>query len=595
MDAKSKSLSFLSNEGLVTIPFFQRSYVWAEDNWEDLLADLLNFKKSHFLGSLILKQQPPRSGEPKEVHVIDGQQRLTTLSVLVKALYDSFADDLKRNCEISVRSNLFHKQYQTDSEYFVKIQHSHVDAAFFQQVIRFGIDDVNITEEELTDNRIIKCYWFFRRKLSDIEESIRKRLFNSILDQENKMLVVIDLTRDDDEQSIFDTINSAGVRLSSADIIKNSLFQKLLEIQKDQSKAAAIYRRTWEKSFLNDEETISYWERERITGRLKRDNIELLLHAIAVIKGFYDPDKHTLSDLSQLYKEMIDEFSDVKSLTEFIEEICEYSSIYKDKILEFESTTLFDFKNYNQRLFHILEASQISTFHPFILFLHKKYGNNEIKVTKLLFDLERYLVRRIIGKAETKGYNKICRDFIDDPESIEPKLEKDSIVIEGLKGITNKSAAIILFWVELARRAKEKKFDTKELKYSYSLEHLMPQKWEEYWTDIPSKKTPDGLEMNDDQAKADRYEKIYWIGNMTLLTSSLNTSLRNYSYEIKMNGEGRKKGIKAYSDLSITKHDLVELFDSGDKTWDEEKIIARTNALFTEIDSIWGITASVIK
>src|SRR4051812_46086537 len=91
MDAGAKSFTFLGNEGQVTIPFFQRGYVWNEANWTDLLTDLLtdlfNANRRHFLGSLILKQQRSASGEPKNVTVIDGQQRLTTLSILLKALF----------------------------------------------------------------------------------------------------------------------------------------------------------------------------------------------------------------------------------------------------------------------------------------------------------------------------------------------------------------------------------------------------------------------------------------------------------------------------------------------------------------------------
>ena len=87
MKAEAMSLTFLGNEGLVRIPFFQRGYVWNIENWDDILTDLLDFNKSHFLGSLILKQLEKQTGKPKEVLVIDGQQRLTTLSVLVRTLF----------------------------------------------------------------------------------------------------------------------------------------------------------------------------------------------------------------------------------------------------------------------------------------------------------------------------------------------------------------------------------------------------------------------------------------------------------------------------------------------------------------------------
>lgn len=590
MEAKAKSFTFLSNEGMVRIPFFQRGYVWDENNWEDMLTDLFNANKSHFLGSLILKQQLPKSGESKEVLVIDGQQRFTTLSILVKALYDTFTGDLKKNCEITIRTHLFHKRYQTDSDYLIKIQHSQVDAEAYQKVIRADIEGSPIGAANDISNKILLCYRYFFKELQNKSEEERKNLFNRILDPENKMLVVIDLTEKDDEQAIFDTINSAGVRLSCADIIKNALFQKAIQLFNSQDEATALYKKTWEK-VLADEETIKYWERERLTGRLMRDNIEILLHCIAVIKGFYDPDKHTLSDLSKLYKEQIAIYSsaEAEELASFIDEIKEYANIYRNRISAFDNSTLFSFNDSNQRLFHILDVLQISTFHPFILFIFKESKDDEDNISRSLSKLEKFVVRRMISNQEAKNYNKLCKDFINNPDLLVEKMNEttDEQVSAGLKSISNKNAALLLFWVELYRRSNDNKFDTKELKYNYSLEHIMPQKWEEYWTQMPEKKNTDGSTMSSGEAKKDRYDKIYWIGNMTLLTSSLNSSLRNYVFEKKMNGEGRKKGMKAYAALSITKDDIVSKFESGDTAWDESKIADRTLSLSQEIIQIW--------
>jgi hypothetical protein len=195
----------------------------------------------------------------------------------------------------------------------------------------------------------------------------------------------------------------------------------------------------------------------------------------------------------------------------------------------------------------------------------------------------------MIAQKETKNYNKDCKAFIKNPDAILDKTETtDEEISNGIRKISNKSAALLLFWVEIYRRSRNNKYDIKELKYTYSLEHIMPQKWEEYWKNIPQKKNPDGSTMTEEEAKSDRTNKIYWIGNMTLLTSSLNSALRNYVFEKKMNGEGRKKGIKAYATLSITKDDIVEPYDKGDKNWDEEKIIKRTNNLEKEIMEIWN-------
>jgi len=594
MKAEAKSLRFLSFEGKVKIPFFQRSYVWDKDNWEDLLSELFNETKSHFLGSILLKQLPSLSGEPKQLEVVDGQQRLTTLGILLKALYDTFPPEWRKNCEDQIRSILFYRKDYTSTNYEIKIEHSQVDANAYQRVIQANIDN-NLPPEPVNENshKILQCYHYFLKELQNKFKDEIKDLFNRILNENNKMLVVIDLVEgSDDEQAIFDTLNTAGVRLSPAEIIKNALFQRVIKVFGSKESAIDLYKKTWEKTFLVDEDTVKYWETERLTGRLTRDNIEILFHCIAILKGFYDPDKHTLADLSKLYKEGIAKKNLENELKEFINEIIKYADIYRNRILTFDSSTLFSFDDPIKRLFHILEVLQISTFHPFILFVFKEYRNHEPRVEHLLSNLEKFVVRRMISNQETKSYNKLCKDFINNPDLIVNKLSEttDEQILNGLRSISNKNAALLLFWVELSRRNKDRKYDTNELKYNYSLEHIMPQKWEEHWKDIPKKHNADGSEMTDEEAKKDRSNKVYWIGNMTLLTSSLNSALRNYVFEKKMNGEGRKKGMKAYAYLSITKDDIVTPFENDNIVWDENKIIARTANIEKEINQIWGNT-----
>jgi uncharacterized protein with ParB-like and HNH nuclease domain len=590
MEAKAKSFTFLGNEGSVKIPFFQRAYIWDEDNWNDLLSDLLNENKTHFLGSLILKQERSLTGEAKEVLVIDGQQRLTTLSILLKALYDSFSDEIRNNCILPIRTHLFYKKNQTDSRYFVKIQHSHIDSQAYYKVIRGGIDEELFDLTQEPSNKISWCYKHYMFKMAEMSEDMRKKLFNIITNSENKMLVVIDLEKDDNEQAIFDTINSAGVRLTSADIIKNALFQKAIQIL-EEKEAIKLYNETWCKVFLIDDETSNYWDSEKITGRLKRDNIEILLHCIAVIKGFYDPDKDTLDELSDLYKKEIAKIRNKEELQAFVNDVTEYAKIYKEKIPSFDYSTALSFVDNVQRLFHILEVLQVSTFHPFILYLFKTHEKDRTELNLRLNELEKFVVRRMIAKEETKSYNKLCKEFIANESVLVKKLAETTPekVSTGLRNIQNNYAALVLFWVELNRRFKDHKYDNNELKYSYTLEHIMPQKWEEYWKDIPDKILHDGTAMNAEDSKKDRYNKVYWIGNMTLLTSKLNTALRNYVFENKMEGEGGKKGIKAYADLSITK-EIVSAYDNGRKVWNESDILKRTKAFEVEIESIWGIS-----
>ncbi len=592
MDATGKSFTFLSNEGLVEIPFFQRNYVWGEDNWRDIFEDL-STKKNHFLGSLILKQQQSLTGEPKSVLVIDGQQRLTTLSVLVKALYDSFDETTRENCLVSVRSNLFYKQYQTDAQFKVRIKHSHVDAASFLRVMRAGLDAPRLENNEPVTNKIMQCYRYFRNRIGVTPADDQKALFNRLVNHDHRMLVVIDLSADDDEQSIFDTTNTAGVRLSAADIIKNALFQRAMRLMAE-VEVVELYSATWRAVFSADDETVEYWDQERVTGRLTRDNAEIVLHAIAVTAGIFDPDEHSLSNLSALYKTRISQLADAGSLRQFVHDICSYAKLYRERITAIERTTALSFGNYWLRVLHILDVLQLTTFHPFVLYISKTCASDERRLKQLLNGLERFVVRNMLSRGETKNYNKLCKEFIADPDSVITRASaiKDDDVLVGIETVTNKIAALLLFWVELHRKHNDAKFDRFDLTFNYSLEHIMPQKWEHHWSELPPKANSDGTPMSIEANKVDRTKKIYSLGNMTLLTSALNSSLKNYAFEKKVNGDGRKKGIRAYGSLSITHDDIVVPFERGDRVWDESRIVNRTKELGREILAIWGSTPS---
>lgn len=94
------------------------------------------------------------------------------------------------------------------------------------------------------------------------------------------------------------------------------------------------------------------------------------------------------------------------------------------------------------------------------------------------------------------------------------------------------------------------------------------------------------------QAEVYRSECIYSIGNMTLLTKSLNSSIKNRSFKEKIEGHGKVPGIENLSSLFITTTDIIIPFKAGDNVWDERKIIAREQKLFQEILSIWALTKS---
>lgn len=590
MEAREKSLNFITKEKKIVIPFFQRPYVWTEDNWKELFDDLMR-DKSHFLGSLIIKQQK-RTGEVGEALVIDGQQRLTTLSILIRAIYDCFDEELQKNTRDKVNNCLFYKVQDTDGEWHVKINHSRIDREFYAKVI-------NGERPQGTDggHKIPECYRYFASRLKSLPPDAVKGLFNKILDDDNKMLVVIDIKDNEDEQSIFDTINTAGVKLTAADSIKNNLFQRGFELFGNGSKTVEkFYDEYWDKIFLCDKETVEFWSEERATGRFMRGNIEIFLQAYAVIKRIYDPSEDTLSDLTAKYKAYFASSFTKGNYEERLKELAEYAKHYKKNIIVCGKGTDYGYGDKRTRLFHVLQVNDISTFHAYILYLFYEYGNDEEALDARLAELERYVVYNALTNAtdKKKNYNKLCVDFIQGTKNPKDELKeiKRADIYAGLRGISNKYATLWLFYVELYRRASEGKHDTQTLNYVYSLEHIMPQRWEQYWGGVKFTDNA-GDEITDAVAgRQNRTDKIYSIGNMTLIRSQLNSSLRNYTLDRKIKGDGKKRGLAYYAELTITKRDIVEKYSDG-AVWNEKTINDRTESLTDEIMACWGLTETV--
>lgn len=573
MKANESNFGFMKNESMIEIPFFQRAYVWGQDEWQQLYDDLLdsfNTKKEHFLGSIILKQLPTQAGEGSHRSLIDGQQRLTTFSILIKSLYDNLPDDEKPD----YNEYLFGKPIKDKKP---KLKHSKINANAFNEVLKATNSAI-----ENKNDKILECYKHFCSAIKNLDNF--KEFMDFILD--SQLWVVINLGQDEDEQKIFDSINSTGVKLTATDIIKNALFDKVIKLTINYE---TLYKDYWESVFEN--ENTDFWDSEVATGRLKRTQSEIFLHAFAIIKGFFDAEK-SLEKLSASYKDEIKNLSE-ETMKIFLKELKQYANIYFNfpKIVfssDKNKATNFAFDDYELRLFHILKVADVNTIMPLLLKLKALYGKDEKTLKECYEVLEIFIINCYISSATTKDYNKLFAKMtleLDDKNPIisiknhlkeraTTPLPNHSQIEDSLKSaakkLDNKRAKLVLFWIELFRRHNNPN-DIKELTYKYELEHLMPQEWQTNWVNIgKDKETAETL--------------IYQIGNMTLLNGSLNASISNAKWIEKLGNEKSKKNcIKKCADLLVTR----EILDK--KEWNAQEIGTRTKNLIKDFFEIWDI------
>ena len=604
-------------ECFLEVPFFQRAYVWNQDNWEQLLNTLSQESSSIFLGAVILQKREKDGSRVKSYAVIDGQQRLTTLSILLCACYDHVKNDrsLPHMMAKRYRHAVEDMLHTIDGDQFgLKMVHSVFDRDAFKLVVdqRDEVPDdaceggVYHPERGIRDNSgfiknedespIVACYNFFYQKLRARSEDFRRALMDKLTSDldSNQFLVRVELTKDEDAQAIFDVINSTGVRLTHADIIKNDIFRLLLERMGDSKESEAqvkdLHEELWAEVFLADAEAREYWEKKSGKGDRQRPNIELLLHDFACIRGIYNPEEHKFEQLSKVYREAIKDYSE-DQLIKLLNEIRSYAETYR-KTFALGRQDTYKYDDSVKRLVHILSELKINTFNPYVLKLVHKGLSEASK--KELADLETLVVRAAIVHSIpcTKNYNKFCHQFLMGNYGPKALLANpdyyldDARVAESLADLRsdNSLPTLLLFWIELYR-IKGALSSNEELKYRYSLEHVMPTKWKEHWDEIPVYGEGDVVETDAWKRERVRARAIQSLGNMTILKKALNSKLRNKNFSVK-----KEEVLK--NDLAMLRV-ASEVYSATAESWDERTIRARTKALAKEIVKIWPLEASV--
>lgn len=494
--------------------------------------------------------------------VVDGQQRLTTLSILMKVL------SLKK-CE----TRKFDRQFILVDDKPAML-HNHNDEAAYNRIMML---------EELCDlpekDGVTKAYCFFREHAN--AEILN---FDSICNL--IYFVGIDLNYDEDEQQIFDTINSLGVRLTTAELLKNYIFGR------DDIES---YQKDWLEIFEKDEETRAYWDQVVTTGRYTRPFIGLFFYAFLMIKiqdskyGVSAENKLQYSKVDRLfesYKAFIKKYGGGDKVT-ILKEIRTYALAFRNAVspkpLEDELLAEAGVSQLNAIMF----ALDTATLIPYVLYLEMNVPDQNVR-NEMYDYLESYIMRRLVTRQTIKNYNRLFSErlilnrvltkenliqSILDNDATVNYMPTDTEVAEAFHTsvLTNRYATGVLYLIESKIRNRDKQ-SVRLLGISkYSLEHLMPKRWQNNWT------------FTGDSDLAEKRDRtLLTLGNLTIITQSLNASIRDACWDVKKEGIGNRGGLKKYADGIEILSDYL-----NESVWNEETIRKRADDLAQKALKVW--------
>ncbi len=607
------------------VPFYQRAYVWTlEDQWEQLWDDIrekaeariANRKTTpHFLGAVVLDPQPKESLIGVDVlHIIDGQQRLTTLQYILAAVlltlrrtgqtgFTNIVSDCVRNGNPDTMRNPMVEKY--------KVWPTFRDRQSFTLALEAGdLDELrarfpaHFTQRgELRQIGVdhppaLAALWYFTRCFeswltTEVGENTARTEALILAILRDLKVVSIVLEADDDAQIIFETLNGRGAQLHATDLIRNYLFMRA---DRDGVDSESLYDTLWSPF------EAEYWATEQRRGRMKKPRLEWLIHTSL------QAELHEEIDLARLYFEYR-RFASAGATPPTAEKqlltLTEYAKHYKELVSGTGSSPVAKF---GRRI----APYDITTLHPLALMISASSIPDAAK-NEMFTDLVSYLVRRALCGLTYKNYNNVFLMTLRQLHSAGATPAALRAILGGLAGEASRwpqdgefraaclSASLYYGRLETPRirailtelesqlrvvvRSEEPVVpDLSQL----DVDHIMPRSWFAHWplpdgTSATSHEATEigllsltGEEPNSRQKMiADRQAAVATLGNLTLLNLSVNREAQNYAFANKR-------------DLLIANTNLrlnIPLISM--QSWDEATIAIRGKTLTEAAVKIW--------
>jgi len=542
------------------IPVYQRNYDWTNTECKELLNDIISVESenrgTHFIGSIVFIHEGTYStSEVKELVIIDGQQRLTTINILYVALY-RYSKDFRKDQDAERLYNMFlTNQYVKNESSKLKLKQTDANFAALKSIL-LGTDNSTLPYSNVTEN-----YNYFRSVISEENFEIILRGLNRLI------FVEISLERDkDDPQRIFESLNSTGLDLSQSDLIRNYILMDLPP--KDQNR---IFDSIWNpieenaKDYVKQNSLVSEFIRDYLTLRNKK--IPNKNKVYAEFKEIYDNKK------DEAYHQ---ELENIKSL-----------SIHYKK---FVNPSIVSDLNIRKELEYI-NRLEINVAYPFLLQVFEDAENgllNKEDLLKILKLIQSYVWRRFIVGLATNALNKIFMtlysevDIEEYYESIAKALlrKKGSAKFPSNEDIKTALRDKDLYNTQPKNRnylfEKLENFNNRELVNTESeyitIEHIFPKN--------PSIEWNQDISQNDYTLFKEKY--LNTISNLTLSGNNAALSNKSFSAKKQMNIDGKEQG------YIYSKFWLNSYLGTIEK-WTIVEFEFRLNLIYERFIKIWEI------
>lgn len=568
------------------IPRYQREYTWGKNQWENLFDDVLENDPGYFLGSIICINQSTDALSVQKLELVDGQQRLTTLSLLFASVYHALKshetdlDDEQRVELINLKRKLVLKKGDDQIRLIPQIQNNN-NPDYRAVLAEIGVISECDVPAYAGNRKIFRAYRYFQDRIDEMANGRSNRL-GTIMEFLDKVshacLVKIEVASHADAYTLFESLNNRGMPLTAIDLIKNKLLARLESIEPGK---VDHYFGHWNRllGYLGDDYAIQERFFRQYYNAFK-DQLKAV-HQVPVA---------TRSNLIQIYEKLINH--DAKDC---LQKISAAGRLYSLILSRNQDDALNGLEK------PIKDLERIQGAPSYLLMLYLLVRKDELELTNahltsIVELLVRFFVRRnLTDTPPTRDLTRLFMTVIDKisglradaiPQSIEQQLvavsatdeafqhKLEGPIYEDNSGVTRfilcalaEQAMTKESWVDLWR------FENKQ--FVWTIEHIFPQ-----GENIPQSWITMIADGDEIKAKEIQQTHVHKLGNLTI--SGFNSALGNKSFEDKrdrVDRQGRavgyKNGLKLNEDLAASAGWSVVQIDSR-----TDKLVQQVTQLF---------------